>query len=558
MKRSSIVCLVIAATMLFPGIAAASKEPAQPTAVLFYPNEIHLTVEERLKPEAIPGKGQGLRIILPAGAARATFSAIVDNAPANSFYWLDAPDEPVILHEPRLAPQVPAAGLTLPEGAGKPGAGRQELLDAITAIQDEMDRKTASMKARKARLALWENLDSSDEKFTPDDILKLDNAFAERLADLYAAESKDERDLESLRQRLEKAGEALRLHDAENALLVAVIPFAGPETEAVLVRYSYILPGSSSTAYRLTAYPAKETLVIEQDVTLFQNTGKTWNDVDVYISTTRRDTAVRPSTLSPWRIALRSKDAPAPSPRMKAPVAEAMAPNMVQMAEMQEMRRQAPAAPAQTEMGTFRLWSLGKKTIDSNVAVTLPLAKDEYAATYYYTLQPSINPKGFLTASLSLDSALELPQGKARLFVDNVAIGEQTLSINGSRVTLYFGTDPQVTATMRDVKRTSGEKGIISKEQSQLWDWEIAVRNTRSRPVTVWVEDPLPDEQDTAIKLAVESTPKPEKATTATQLGATKVYRWTFTLQPNEMQTIRHKVEINAPADKILQSGRSR
>jgi hypothetical protein len=207
-------------------------------------------------------------------------------------------------------------------------------------------------------------------------------------------------------------------------------------------------------------------------------------------------------------------------------------------------------------MGTFRLWNLGRKTIDGNVAVTLPLAGDDYAAAYHYTLQPSVNPQGFLTASLSLDKALELPQGKARFFVDDAAIGEGSLSLTGSKATLFFGADPQVSATMRDVKRGAGETGFISKERNVFWHWEIIVRNMRGRAVDVWVEDPLPDEQDTAIKLAVESRPAPEKAVNAARLGATKLYRWKLSLQPNEERTIDHKVTVSAPAERTLLPGR--
>lgn len=543
MQYSLLMRLGLAALLLFPGAAAASGVPAQPVAVLFYPNEIHLTVEERIKPESVPGKGQGLKITLPVNASRATFFATVNDSPANGFYWLDPIAAPLLSNN--------AAN----EQAEEQNAERQALLDAIKSIRKEIDEKNAGIKARKARLALWENLDPNDEKFKPDDIMKLDAAYAERLAAMYAAESQDVRDLEELQGNMNKAQRKLQFYDTANVRNVAVIPFSGPEDKPAFVRYSYIMPGSSRASYRLTAYPAKDLLRIEQDVTLSQNSGGTWKDVEVYISTTRRDTSIRPSVLTPWQIALTSKDTPPPAPR-RTMMAEPMA-QMSQAFDMKEVSQKA-SAPVQEEMGTFRLWSLGRKNIDSNVAVTLPLAKDDYAASYHYTLQPSLNPKGFLTASLSLDKALELPQGKARLFVDDVAIGEQALSINGSKATLFFGTDPQVSATMRDVKHSTGETGFISKEQNMLWHWEIIVRNTRGRAVEVWVEDPLPDEQDTAIKLTVESKPTPEKTVTAAQLGATKVYRWKFTLQPNEARTIDHKVTVAAPADKILLPGRSR
>lgn len=543
MKRIVFLAFACCAFTLFSGSALATDEPAPPVSALFYPNEIYLTVEERLVPEPVDGKSAGLRIVLPAAAVRPSFSATVDGSPANSFYWLDASVKPA----PQFRP--------LPGDAPKDPADprRTAVLETIKTIQGAIDEKNASLNARQTRLNLWQKVDPKDEKFSLDDILKLDSALAERLADLHAADTRDKRDMDELRHKLDAAQAELRRIDTVTVRNVAVIP--APDTgKPVLVRYSYIMPGSSSSSYRVTAYPSRETLAIEQEATLFQGSGQVWKDVDVYISTTRRDTTLRPAALAPWRISFNP-----PEPVVMAERAAPRAP-MAQMAQL-DIRKEARTvhpAPAQAEMGTFRLWSLGKKTIDSGVAVTLPLAKDEYTASYYYTLQPSVNPKGFLTAFLDLEKALELPQGKARLFVDNVSVGEQNLAVNGNTATLFFGSDPQVTAVMRDLKRSTGEKGIISKEQSVLWHWEITVRNGRSRPVEAWVMDPLPDEQDTAIKVVSESKPKPETAASATQLGATRVYRWKFTLQPGETQVIDHTVRITAPADKPLNPGRGR
>lgn len=543
----------ILGTLLFVPVAAASETPAAPVSALFYPDEIHLTVEDRLAPTVIPGKGAGLRIVLPAEATRNSFSISVNEVPANSFYWLDKQPEAVPLFSNGDRNEAEENSIE---------AKRQPLLDAITEIEEGLDARKAASKARKARISLWENLDTGDEKFKTDDILKLDTVFSERLEDLYAAESKNERAIAVLQQKLEKAHAALILYDTSHVRHhVAVIPFSGDKP--VSVRYSYIMPGTSSTAYRLVAYPTRDALSIEQDVTLFQNSGKTWNDVDIYVSTARRDKTLRPRPLSPWRITL-MENAPPVEPRSFSRHNKAQA--EIQMSQMARLDMNAmeiegsalpPApAPVQEEKGTFRLWSLGKKTIASGVGVTLPLAKDEHNAKYYYTLQPSVNPRGFLTASLALEKALELPRGTARLFVDDVAIGEQAMAINGTKATIFFGTDPLVTATMRDLKHSTGEKGLISKEQTVLWHWEITVRNARGRAVEVSIQDPLPEEQDTAVKLAVESTPMAEKATTASQLGATKIYEWKFTLQPNETRVIKHKVEITAPADKFLQTGR--
>ncbi|MDL2209512.1 DUF4139 domain-containing protein [Desulfovibrio sp. OttesenSCG-928-O18] len=529
---------------------AAQKQPSPPTSALFYPNEIYLTVEEKLTPETVSGKGRGLVIVLPSQADTASFSVSINDVAANSFYWLD---------DAAKKPKRPAPlGYVSPND--EPDSERRALLLAIDAIREEMDSTSADLKAAEARIAMWQKNPPRKQELTPDEMLKLDGAFAEHLPLLHRAVSKNTRLMQELQRRMNEAEQKLREYDEtrNKRTFTAIVPHDGPETTPVLVRYSYVLPGSCSTAYRLSAFPAKDTLLIEQDAWLYQDTGLAWKDVDIFISTTRRDTTLRPPLVQPWRISLRSKDMPVPAPNRPAVLESRIQMSQVNEAPMAKAADSAYRAPTQEEKGTFRLWSLGKRNVDSGVAVNLPLASDEYKASYYYTIQPSANPKGFLTAELNLEKALELPLGRARFFLDNVSVGEQNISLNGNKAVLFFGTDPQVAATMRDMKRSTGESGFFSKEQNVLWHWEITVKNTRGRAVNVRIEDPIPDATDTAIKVAVESKPKPEEGVTANQLGATKIYRWKYTLQPGETQVIEHKVQVAAPADKILVPGRNK
>jgi len=215
------------------------------------------------------------------------------------------------------------------------------------------------------------------------------------------------------------------------------------------------------------------------------------------------------------------------------------------------------AAPVAEERGTFRLWNLGKRRIEHKTPVTLALASDTYPASFLYTIRPLSNPKGFLTASLSLPEALELPPGMAQLSVDGAAIGSRRFSFNGDKGEIFFGSDPQVTATMRDLRRSGGQQGFFSKEQTLLWHWQITLRNTRGKAVAVVLEDPAPTATDNAITVKATSTPKPETVVNDPEHGGAAIYRWKASLKPGESLVVEHKVEVSAPAgqDKVLDPG---
>ena len=555
MKRLAYFALFLSITLFKVSIAVAAPSlPIAPVSALFYPNEVYLTVEGKLTPQDIPGHGRGLKVVLPPQASRETFSVTVDDVPANSFYWLEQKGRAKDSLRKNRVGNVTVYSVPTLEQEKDPA--RREMLAAIASLQEEADKIEASLQSTETRIALWQGTRPKEKDLSPDQLILLDTAFSQHLPELLELRAKGTRSSQEIQSRLKHKEEELAEYDESQVQQIAIIPFEGPAENAVLARYSYTMPGSCQTAYRLTAYPATGILAIDQDALLHQTSGVAWKDVDIFISTTRRDTALRPSAFTPWLISHATKDE---APGVPAARAYSLMNQAATVSERSvDMKMLSRDEPAAEEKGTFRLWSLGKRTLDSNVTVNLPLAKEQYKARYYYTLQPSLNAKGFLTADLSLDKALELPLGKARFFVDNVAIGEQPLSINGNKATLFFGTDPQVTATMRDVKRSSGEQGFISKEQTLSWHWEITVRNTRSRSIDVAVQDPVPDAQDTAIKINLESKPKPEITTTTAQLGQAKVYSWSFSLQPGEVKVINHKVQVNAPADKQITPGRQR
>ncbi len=558
---------------------APAARPSQPTSVLFYPDEVQVTVEETLKPQPLPGGGLGFILTLPAGSARDTFSVTVAGASVPGTYWQDDEDRPTgffggfsgnIVLPPSRNTLVPAEE-PLPE--------RRALLQLRVNLKDEQAKIQGNLDAIKWRMRLWTAPlsanggppETEDEPATqsgpkpeklmsPEERAKFDASLERILPALSSMKEKEERAMQDVTARLEKAEEALQEFDQLRDYQVAVVPWSGTAGETAAVRYSYIMPAACSTSYRVGAFPGKGSLTIEQDAALYQNSGSTWEAPEVFVSTTRRDRTLSPGYTRPWQLRLYDKAAAgAAGFARKAEAPEPMADLKAQVAvnqESLERSRVAPVPPQQEEKSTFRLWSLGKHRIAQNAQVRVPLSSDSYKADYIYTLRPAANAKGFLTADISLPVALELPQGEAQFFVDGVAMGASPFSFNGDKATIYFGSDPQVTATMRDVKLSTGEQGFISKEQTTLWHWTITLKNTRKHPVKVRVEDAAPDATDTAIKVTVQSTPKPEEVINAPQFGGAKIYRWETTLNPGEPQVIDHKVEVAAPTEKTLSPGR--
>jgi|GEM_PF-1572314 len=586
---SRLCVLALSVLLLLCGRAQAfSPMPAQPGKAVFYPDEVEVTVEQHLAPEALPAGGTGFLLSLPPGVKRDSFLIAVGGLGAGGYYWLDEEERDALLA--RLS-RMPVPGkATLPEN--EPSPERRALLEKLVPLDEEVAGKEGALASVQSRISLWEksleqygaDRDNSllNQPSPADEAAKLNEAYEKQLPALYLERERQSRALEDARIRQARAKESLDDFDHKKGYDIVAVPLPavaeGSARSELALRYSYVLPGACSMSYRIGAHPDKGEISVAQDVVLAQHSGFAWTGAEVFVSTLRRDRVLQPGNIRPWTISLIDKPVPLPaqaeadghytarqrvrdSVPMAPPVQSAVpAGNGIDI----KVKGQwdfafAPenAKPIAQEHGTFRMWSLGKRRIEDKAPVTMSLATDTYTASFQYTIRPVSNPKGFLTARLALDKALELPPGAAQFSVDGAAIGSRMFSFNGEAGVIFFGSDPQVTATMRDMQKSGGQQGFFSKEQTLLWHWQITLKNSRSKAVEVVLEDPAPVASDSAVTIKSVSAPKPETVVNAPEYGGATIYRWKASLKPGEPMVVDHKVEVSAPVDKekILDPG---
>lgn len=558
---------------------AWNPAPTQPLAALFSPDEVRLTVEETLTPETLPSGGTGFLLSIPSGVRADTFLVTMGGKASASHYWLPGEERDAVLAA-RLSLPVPGKG-TLPEH--EPSPERRALLSALVVLEEEANRAEGDLAAVQMRLALWQK---SLDRFTgeaarpafkdvaplstAEETAKLDESYTLAYPALYLQRGRHSRTLEDARLRLRLAHKKLSDFDRKAGCEIVIVPCEDKKPQAI--RYTYSLPASCTLNYRLTAWPDRGEITIAQDAVLNQHSGFAWENVETYLSTVRRDRSLEPAHITPWHISLGPRFIPAqPLPKNQPSKSGVMmdADESVFDVRQNAQRFQraaggAPAdseredaapesAPVQEERSTYRLWSLGKQRIEHTVPTRLALASDIHKASFLYTLRPVSNPKGFLTATLDLPQALELPPGQAQFSVDDAMIGSRMFTFNGAKGSIFFGTDPQVTAIMRDMKQSSGEEGLFNKDEVRNWHWQITLASTRAKPVQAYLEDPAPVGVNEAVKITVDSSPKPEKLVNPPEDGGATIFRWAATLNPGEAVVINHKVRATAPVNKDLE-----
>ncbi|MDR2801513.1 MAG: DUF4139 domain-containing protein [Desulfovibrio sp.] len=520
-----VLSAVLSAALAFlPGVTAARASaaeappmPVKPDAVTLYPNRAMVTVRQTLA----PGTGSFV-LTFPETVERASLAVEAIGNSVSGLVW----DEPVEI--------LPAAGLN-PE--------RERLLAELEGLRLEEAGFSGTIRALEAEAAFWEKADAAKIS-TVEEMEKLAKAIVSHLPETQKALPALRRKLERTKERIGEVEARLNGMGSERFSLLRcrVALDKTPSAPQELV-YSYMLGGCAWTpAYRLDAVPGSGLVLFRQEAEVWQKSGFDWSGAKISLATALPSPRLTPRPLPGWPVG--------PLPARQLARKQNVMPEGVSGMLTPLAALPAGPEPDLQETATFQQWDLGPRPFPSGELLRFTLVRDEeWKGDFRYILRPGVQDKGFLGVKAKLPAHRELPRGPAVYAVDGRIVGSASFACNGDEAELFFGPDALVSAAMRLINRVGGDRGLISKERSETWEWEIKAVNGHSFPVNIRVEDSMPQPSEEAIRVLISSEPAPEK-------DEKGFYVWGRELAPRGEFRIRHRVEIKAPESMPLDPGR--
>lgn len=311
-----------------------------------------------------------------------------------------------------------------------------------------------------------------------------------------------------------------------------------------------------------TSKPASLALVQRADV--HQATTEAWDNVALTLSTARPNgaTAVPQLDEDPLNLALsmgRLSNAEAASggvilqKQKKDELAEApAAPVLDDMKTVEPVNKPALQAQADMVVAGFNAQYVidGRVSIDnSGQSKKVRIGSETVDAKLEAVAVPRLDPTAYLMAAFTVESADPLLPGAVNLYRDDVYVGQGALPqlAPGENAKLGFGVDDLVKVKRVEVKRNSGEEGLISSHFTRTLAWDISAKNLHDTPFPVVIVDRIPfSTQDTVtIEQISQSTP----ATTEDYELKRGVKAWRLMLDPKTEKTIKLGYKISAPKD---------
>jgi uncharacterized protein (TIGR02231 family) len=340
-----------------------------------------------------------------------------------------------------------------------------------------------------------------------------------------------------------------------------------PKGVDLQVRY-VVANAAWQPGYDLRAKDTQSPIQFEYRADVFQQTGEDWKDVNLTLSTGNPNVGGSYPILAMWNLYaydeyakrrakgyamndVMAKSAPAPSYD-----SDESAP------ELEEVVISANGVPAefgdvgQTTLADYTAVEAGATTAEFVIGVKqtcisgdkpqqVNIQSTELKADYRHFAVPKLDKDAFLTAGITGWEALNLLPGNARIFFEGTYVTEAYIdpAITEDTLSLSLGRDRKV-IIQRELLKDFTKARVIGFNREKTTAWEYKIKNTKSSPVHLILEDQVPISQDKDIVVKVEEISGAKQDPTTGKLV------WDLTLQPGETKTLRLIFSVKHPKNK--------
>jgi uncharacterized protein (TIGR02231 family) len=338
-----------------------------------------------------------------------------------------------------------------------------------------------------------------------------------RFNDLLNKRLEIEKDLKNLKERITVVEQKMNELKAPktNATKEIIALVEAKSITSATFKISYIVPNSRWTpTYDLRVRNITDPLTMQMKANVLQASGEDWKDVKLTLSTGNpMENGTKP-TLKPWFLKRREVPIAYDYQIKQEELAGRVAGVQVEANQSRKMKAPAPPPPAlepatppqvaekqQVTSTTFAIeqpYSIsknGKANVVDIKNLTIP-------ATYEYYVAPKLDGDAFLTAKVSEWEQYSLLSGEANLFLEGIFTGKMFLNAQSTddTLTISLGRDKNVVVTRTKLKDFTKTK-FLSDRRSDSRAYEIVVKNKRSTPLSILVEDQIPISTDKTIEV---------------------------------------------------------
>lgn len=318
------------------------------------------------------------------------------------------------------------------------------------------------------------------------------------------------------------------------------------------LNFSYVVTNAGwYPSYDIRVDDITKPVSIFYKANVYQNTGIAWKDVKLSFSNATPWVTGNIPVQYPWYVDF-YKPAPVTLRSKAAGVNRSEAPAMMEMvaSDMSKSAKLEEAAPVTVEK------RIGETTVTFDVALPYSIASDgkfqtieiqrtSTAAEYRYVTVPKLSTMAYLTANIADWAKQSLQSGEATLYFENSFVGKSTLDVNQLTDTLVLslGTDNSL-LVKREKRKDYTSKKIIGINKTETYSYLLTIRNNKSNPVKITVNDQIPISSNSDITVEAVELSGGKLA------PLTGFVKWDLDLKPQEIKELILTYSVKYPKNQ--------
>jgi uncharacterized protein (TIGR02231 family) len=274
----------------------------------------------------------------------------------------------------------------------------------------------------------------------------------------------------------------------------AVIIFNTPKEQRIPFDIRYLVGNAGWAAtYDLIAKDVNQPVILKYKAKVYNHTGIPWNEVKVILSTADPTLSATRPYLTAWTL------------NYTTSANEGLLENRV-MGQSLSGRDSVALFDevAVSELSTS--FPITKPyTIPPNGSYVIDITSTSLKASYEYLTIPKVDLSAFLIARISDWEKLNLIDGTANVYFGNTYVGESNINTRliSDTLELSLGRDNQVLVTRAKLEDV-GETKFIGTKRTESFKYELQVKNNRTVPITIKIQDQVPVSQESDISVDIE------------------------------------------------------
>jgi uncharacterized protein (TIGR02231 family) len=404
-----------------------------------------------------------------------------------------------------------------------------------------------------------QKISGTNQNLTVAELKGMADFFRSRLGDLISARMKVDDKVKVLNEKLIKVQRQFNeQRDVYNRSTSEILVTIQAEVAAAVdLDLNYVVANAGwAPVYDLRAVDTKSPIQLAYKASVYQATGEEWQNVHLVLSTANPNLGGLKPELAAWYLEFYQ---PIVRNRMRETgMAMKSAPSAMRSSEAKEDVNElsevvvADAASladfvttVETSLNVEFDISIPQTVSSSAKPTVVDVKSSSVNANYEYAVAPKLDLDAFLLAKVTGWEELNLLPGEANIFFEGTFVGKTFIDPNSIRDTLSvsMGRDKRIVVKREKLKGLS-TRNVIGVNEKQASAWEISIRNTKTDPVKIVVEDQIPVSKNNQIEVTVVDVGGARQDTYSGKLT------WKLNLKPSENKKLSYKYEVKYPKDR--------